>query len=78
MNGIFNAGRNVTMSLAERAPATRTMDDLLGDPAVSYPLKAVLLVWRGRDPIDAARDAELLAAVMGERADATTRPRHGQ
>lgn len=53
------------------APAERRapdMDDLLDDPAVSYPLKAVLLVWRGRDPVDAARDAALLAAVMGDRA----------
>lgn len=45
-----------------------TFDGLLGDPSVSYPLKAVLLVWQGRDPIDAANDAALLAAVMNDRA----------
>ena len=61
------------MSLAEPCPTPPTMDDLLDDPAVSYPLKAVLLVWSGRDPVDAARDADLLAAVMANRADDVTR-----
>jgi len=65
------------MPLAEPVAALPSMDDLLEDPAVSYPLKAVLLVWWGRDPVDAARDAALLASVMGERADAMTRPPHG-
>lgn len=37
---------------------------LLYDPAVSFPLKAVLREWMQRDPVDAARDAELLAAAL--------------
>lgn len=45
-----------------------SVDDLLDDPSVSYPLKAVLLIWRSRDPVDAAHDAALLAAVMSDRA----------
>ena len=45
-----------------------TLEDLLDDPAVSYPLKAVLLVWLGRDPVDAANDAAVLSAVMEDRA----------
>lgn len=45
-----------------------TLEDLLDDPTISYPLKAVLLVWLGRDPVDAARDAALLAAFMDQRA----------
>ena len=55
------------MSLAEPCPTPPTMDDLLDDPAVSYPLKAVLLVWSGRDPVDAAHDAAMLSAVMERR-----------
>lgn len=54
-----------------------TLDDLLDDPAVSYPLKAVLLVWLGRDPVDAARDAVLLQRVMTDRAAAACETRHG-
>jgi len=45
--------------------------DLLTDPAVSYALKEVLLVWEVRDPVDAARDARLLAEVLERRADET-------
>jgi len=45
-----------------------TLDDLLDDPSVSYPLKAVLLIWRSRDPVDAAHDAAVLSAVLGDRA----------
>lgn len=54
-----------------------SLDDLLDDPAVSYPLKAVLLIWRSRDPVDAAKDAALLAAVMGDRAAFALERRHG-
>lgn len=46
----------------------RSLEGLLNDAAVSDPLKAVLLAWWGRDPLDAADDAAALAAVMGERA----------
>lgn len=56
------------MRRAEPRADYPTMDELLDDPAVSYPLKAVLLVWSGRDPVDAARDAVLLSAVMEDRA----------
>ena len=54
-----------------------TLEDLLDDPAVSYPLKAVLLVWLGRDPVDAANDAALLAAVMDDRAAVALERLHG-
>lgn len=54
-----------------------TLEDLLDDPAVSYPLKAVLLVWLGRDPVDAANDAAVLSAVMGDRAAGALGRRHG-
>jgi len=46
-----------------------TIDDLLVDPAVSFALKAVLKLWEERDPMDAARDARLLAEVLERRAD---------
>ena len=54
-----------------------TLEDLLDDPAVSYPLKAVLLVWLGRDPVDAANDAAVLSAVMDDRAAGDLERRHG-
>ena len=54
-----------------------TLEDLLDDPAVSYPLKAVLLVWLGRDPVDAAHDAAVLAGVMEDRAALVLERRHG-
>lgn len=54
-----------------------TLDDLLNDPSVSYPLKAVLLVWLGRDPVDAANDAAVLAEVMDDRAALALERRHG-
>ncbi|MGQ2970932.1 hypothetical protein [Brevundimonas mediterranea] len=54
-----------------------TLEDLLDDPAVSYPLKAVLLVWLGRDPVDAANDAAVLSAVMDDRAAGALERRHG-
>lgn len=54
-----------------------TLDDLLDDPAVSYPLRAVLLVWLGRDPVDAAQDAAVLAGVMEDRAALALERRHG-
>lgn len=64
------------MPRADPLSAAPTMDDLLDAPSVSYPLKAVLLVWAGRDPVDAARDAELLAAVTGGWAEARLRIAH--
>lgn len=54
-----------------------SLETLLNDPAVSYPLKAVLLVWWSRDPLDAANDAAALAAVMGDRLTSILEQRHG-
>lgn len=54
---------------AGRVGQIPTVADLLTDPAVSYALKEVLLVWEVRDPVDAARDARLLAEVLERRAD---------
>lgn len=45
------------------------LDAVLADPSVSRACKAVLRAWLGRDPVDAANDAELLAAVLGRRCD---------
>jgi len=65
------------MSPPETRRSPPTMDDLLDDPTVSYPLKAVLLVWWGRDPVDAAQDAAVLSAVLGDRADLMLEGRRG-
>lgn len=54
-----------------------SLQALLDDPAVSYPLKAVLLIWWSRDPLDAAKDAATLAAVMGDRAVSRLDQPHG-
>ena len=59
-----------------RPPPPRPIDDprptvpaLLADPSVRSPLKAVLRTWAGRDPIDAAQDADLLALAPERVAD---------
>ena len=54
-----------------------SLEALLNDPSVSYPLKAVLLVWWSRDPLDAANDAATLATVMGDRVVSLLEQRHG-
>ncbi len=54
-----------------------SLEALLNDPSVSYPLKAVLLVWWSRDPLDAANDAAALATVMGDRVVSLLEQRHG-
>lgn len=46
-----------------------TVADLLTDPAVSFSLKTVILAWEERDPVDAAKDARLLAELFERRAD---------
>lgn len=50
-----------------------SVEAVIGDPAVSRTLKVVLRDWLRRDPIDAGKDAELLAAVLSRRADALLR-----
>lgn len=55
-----------------------SLDAVLNDPSASYALKAVLLVWRARDPVDAARDARLLARLLEARAKRMLRGRHGR
>ena len=52
---------------SDRGPPT--VADLLADPAVSFALKAVLRAWEVRDPVDAARDARILADLLERRAD---------
>lgn len=42
---------------------------LLADPTVRGPLKSVLRSWLGRDPVDAAEDAGLLALALERVAD---------
>lgn len=46
-----------------------TIAGVMGDPGVSFALKAVLLAWSDRDVVDAANDAELLSAILGAEAD---------
>lgn len=59
------AGRT---ALADRDPRPR-LGTLLSDPSVSLPLKSVLRTWSRRDPVDAARDAGLLAITLERLAD---------
>lgn len=46
-----------------------TIPALLADPSVRNSLKAVLRAWVGRDPVDAAEDAGLLALALERLAD---------
>jgi len=50
------------------AMTARTPEEILDDPAASAWLKDALRAALGRDPCDAADDAEILAAVLHERA----------
>lgn len=56
------------MTMNDRA-AGGDMADLLLDPSVSAHLKAVILTWAGRDVVDAAADARMLADMFERRAD---------
>jgi hypothetical protein len=47
-----------------------TAEQLLASPAISDWLKCALQAALTRDPVDAAKDADLLASVLGARADA--------
>ena len=46
-----------------------TVADLLVDPTVSFALKDAILAWDARDPVDAARDARVLADLLERRAE---------
>ena len=47
--------------------------DVLRDPSVSEWVKEGLISALARDPVDAAKDARLLAAVLEERAERALR-----
>lgn len=51
-------------------PDLPTIDAVLADPAASDWLKNALRAAAGRDPVDAANDADLLAALLDQRATA--------
>lgn len=56
-------------SVTRPSVTRRSVDEVLADPSVSFPLKGVLRAWMERDRIDAAHDARLLCQVLEARAD---------
>ena len=53
------------------APAAGwSVEEMLADPTISFPLKSILRGWMERDCVDAANDARLLCEVLEARADA--------
>lgn len=48
-------------------PTAPDVDAILNDPSASFWLKDALRTALQRDPVDAAHDAELLAAVLASR-----------
>lgn len=46
-----------------------SVGELVRDPAVRGSVKAVLRAWADRDPLDAAKDATLLAQALERAAD---------
>jgi rhamnogalacturonyl hydrolase YesR len=52
---------------------TDEMARALNDPSASYWLKHTMLDAMKRDPVDSARDADILAAMLRRRADAVLR-----
>lgn len=58
------------------APLLPTVEELQADPASSYWLKFSLQAALGRDPVDAANESELLAAVLAARARRALTPKH--
>jgi hypothetical protein len=46
-----------------------SINEVLGDPAASYWLKTALRSALCRDPVDAARDSEIMARLLEERCD---------
>ena len=67
-SGLKIEGREALMTMNDRAAGV-DMADLLLDPSVSAHLKAVVLTWVGRDVVDAAADARMLADLFERRAD---------
>jgi hypothetical protein len=57
------------MSESPKAEDLSGIDDVLADPAASYWLKRALQSSLSRDPVDAARDSDLLARLLGRRCD---------
>jgi len=55
------------LELGSVKQARCTPEDVLHDPAASFWLKEVLQSALGRDPVDAANDAEILARLLVER-----------
>ena len=64
------AFHNATVSPKDccHPPGTRNLydrrDEILADPGISFWLKAAIRVLDARDPVDAAKDADLLAALF--------------
>ena len=54
---------------AVRAAPDADADAVLADPSVTFACKSVLRLWLERDPVDAAADAQLLAAVLAWRSE---------
>ncbi len=54
-------------------PASPDVDAILNDPSASFWLKDALRSALQRDPVDAVRDAELLAVVLANRSAAALR-----
>lgn len=48
----------------------RTAEEIIADPATSTWLKEALSTALARDPVDAANDADYLAAILDARAEA--------
>jgi len=57
---------------------TEEMTRTLNDPSASHWLKQSMLDAMKRDPVDSARDAELLAVLLRERAEAMLRGASGK
>jgi len=64
----------IVMAAGDPVPAIHLADAriaaVLGDPGTSFWVKSTLLEARQRDPVDVARDAMLVAQLLGERVDA--------
>jgi hypothetical protein len=57
------------MSERPKADDLPGIDEVLADPAASYWLKGALQSSLCRDPVDAARDSDVLARLLGRRCD---------